>query len=84
MSSTLASPRTSFLALFRPRVEIYQEISEGRQFDVPYFSVLVFGWLIALLGLLLNSPAVIIGAMLIAPLKRPRVISAHPRRRTWG
>ena len=33
--------------------------------------MLVFGCLIALLGLLLNSPAVIIGAMLISPLMGP-------------
>ena len=71
MGSTAAMPRTNFQALFRPSAEIREEVSEGRQFDALYFSMLVFGCLIALLGLLLNSPAVIIGAMLISPLMGP-------------
>jgi uncharacterized membrane protein len=54
--------------LFRPAVQIYQDAHEGRQFDVAYFVMLVLAGLIALLGLLLNSPAVIIAAMLISPL----------------
>lgn len=58
-------------ALFRPRAEIYEDAYEGRQFDAIYFAMLVLGCLIALLGLLLNSPAVIIGAMLISPLMGP-------------
>ena len=36
-----------------------------------YFAMLVLSSLIALLGLLLNSPAVVIGAMLISPLMGP-------------
>ncbi len=66
-----AALRANFQALFRPSAEIYKDVSEGRQFDALYFSMLVFGCLIALLGLLLNSPAVIIGAMLISPLMGP-------------
>jgi uncharacterized hydrophobic protein (TIGR00271 family) len=58
-------------ALFRSRAEIYDDAAEGRQFDAIYFAMLVLGCLIALLGLLLNSPAVIIGAMLISPLMGP-------------
>ena len=71
MGSTVAIPRSHLQALFRPSAEILEEVSEGRQFDALYFSMLVFGCLIALLGLLLNSPAVIIGAMLISPLMGP-------------
>jgi len=71
MGPTAAMPRSNFQALFRPSTDIYEEVSEGRQFDALYFSMLVFGCLIALLGLLLNSPAVIIGAMLISPLMGP-------------
>jgi uncharacterized hydrophobic protein (TIGR00271 family) len=63
--------RVNVRGLFRPGSEIYEEVAEGRQFDALYFSMLVFGCLIALLGLLLNSPAVIIGAMLISPLMGP-------------
>jgi uncharacterized hydrophobic protein (TIGR00271 family) len=57
--------------LFRSRTEIYEDAYQGRQFDAIYFAMLVFACLIALLGLLLNSPAVIIGAMLISPLMGP-------------
>ncbi len=66
-----AGLRDSFRRLFRPGTAIYDDVLEGRQFDPLYFSMLVFGCLIALLGLLLNSPAVIIGAMLISPLMGP-------------
>ncbi len=64
--------RTSRLReLFRPAADLHQEADESRQFDVVYFAMLVLSSLIALLGLLLNSPAVIIGAMLISPLMGP-------------
>jgi uncharacterized hydrophobic protein (TIGR00271 family) len=64
--------RTSRLReLFRPATDLHQEADEGRRFDVVYFAMLVLSSLIALLGLLLNSPAVIIGAMLISPLMGP-------------
>jgi uncharacterized hydrophobic protein (TIGR00271 family) len=46
-------------------------LAAGRQFDALYFLMLVMACLIALLGLLTNSPAVIIGAMLISPLMGP-------------
>lgn len=61
--------------LFRSRSEIYGDAYEGRQFDAFYFVMLVLACLIALLGLLLNSPAVIIGAVLISPLMGP-ILSA--------
>ena len=56
---------------FRPHREIHDDLSESRQFDPLYLLMLVLSCLIALLGLLLNSPAVIIGAMLISPLMGP-------------
>lgn len=56
---------------FKPVEEIYEDIAEGRQFHAVYLMMLVLSALIALLGLLLNSPAVIIGAMLISPLIGP-------------
>lgn len=58
-------------SLFKPLPEVQQEISETRQFNLVYALMLVMGCLIALLGLLVNSPAVIIGAMLISPLMGP-------------
>ena len=67
LRNTLESTRD----LFRLREEIYQDAFEGRQFNLLYFAMLVLACLIALSGLLLNSPAVIIGAMLISPLMGP-------------
>jgi uncharacterized hydrophobic protein (TIGR00271 family) len=63
-----ANPRSSS---FRGLADIYQDIYENRQFNLNYFLMLVMACLIALLGLLENSPAVIIGAMLISPLMGP-------------
>lgn len=57
--------------LFKSRDLIYQDAVEGRRFDAAYFAMLILSCLIALMGLLLNSPAVIIGAMLISPLMGP-------------
>ncbi len=59
------------LQMFRSPDVVYQEAYEGRQFDAVYFAMMIFACLIALMGLLLNSPAVIIGAMLISPLMGP-------------
>ena len=58
-------------SFFRPLDNIYQDSDEGRQFNAMYFAMLIFACLISLFGLLLNSPAVIIGAMLISPLMGP-------------
>jgi uncharacterized hydrophobic protein (TIGR00271 family) len=57
--------------LLKERSAIYQETVEGRQFDTFYFFMMICSCLLALLGLLMNSPAVIIGAMLISPLMGP-------------
>jgi len=56
---------------FKPLEDIYNDLYENRQFDAVYALMLVLSCLIALLGLLVNSPAVIIGAMLISPLMGP-------------
>ena len=66
--STAPAPATQ---LFKSPGLVYQEAYEGRQFDAVYFAMMIFACLIALMGLLLNSPAVIIGAMLISPLMGP-------------
>ena len=51
---------------------IYLQICEGAQLaDATYWLQLVFSAGIATLGLVLDSPAVIIGAMLISPLMNP-------------
>ncbi|MDP9162087.1 MAG: TIGR00341 family protein [Acidobacteriota bacterium] len=64
-------PTSRLRRLFRPPAEIYRDAAQGKQFDAVYFVMLILACLIALLGLLLNSPAVIIGAMLISPLMGP-------------
>jgi uncharacterized hydrophobic protein (TIGR00271 family) len=69
----MAAPTNSFEyhRFFRPHPEVYRDAYEGRQFDLIYLAMLVMASLIALLGLLENSAAVIIGAMLISPLMGP-------------
>jgi uncharacterized hydrophobic protein (TIGR00271 family) len=51
--------------------EVQQELRRGAQPGVNFFVLTVLSCLIAALGLLLNSPAVVIGAMLVAPLMSP-------------
>ncbi len=51
--------------------DVREEISRGAQPGVNYFVLIVLSCIIATLGLLLNSGAVVIGAMLVAPLMSP-------------
>jgi uncharacterized hydrophobic protein (TIGR00271 family) len=53
------------------RIEIYRELSQGARPGINYFILIVLSCIIAALGLLLDSPAVVIGAMLVAPLMSP-------------
>jgi uncharacterized hydrophobic protein (TIGR00271 family) len=54
------------------KAEVYLEISQAATLrDASYWLQVVFAAGIATLGLILNSPAVIIGAMLISPLIGP-------------
>ena len=57
------------------RLTIYQSMLESSHMDIEYSSLLLLAGLIALFGLLENSAAVIIGAMLISPLMNP-ILSA--------
>ncbi len=52
----------------REQKEVYRAIREGAEPKVDFFVMIALSAAIAALGLLLNSPAVIIGAMLVAPL----------------
>jgi uncharacterized hydrophobic protein (TIGR00271 family) len=52
----------------REQKEVYRAIREGAEPKVDFFMMITLSAAIAALGLLLNSPAVIIGAMLVAPL----------------
>ena len=52
--------------------DVYRQVAATAHInDVPYWLQLFFSSVIATLGLVLNSPAVIIGAMLISPLMGP-------------
>jgi APA family basic amino acid/polyamine antiporter len=53
------------------RSAVYREIREGSRADIDYFVMTTLAATIATLGLLLNSAAVIIGGMLVAPLMSP-------------
>jgi uncharacterized hydrophobic protein (TIGR00271 family) len=53
------------------RANLYRSILEASTLDPEYLTMLMVAGLIALLGLLQNSVAVIIGAMLISPLMNP-------------
>lgn len=50
------------------QVEVRLNVAEGARWRVDFFTMLGLAAVLATLGLLLNSPAVIIGAMLVAPL----------------
>jgi uncharacterized hydrophobic protein (TIGR00271 family) len=53
------------------RVSVYSRVSEASGPTLMYWLELLFSAGIATLGLVLNSPAVVIGAMLISPLMGP-------------
>lgn len=66
----LAWQTTHFLPklTFEERVEVYKQIRRGARPKIDFFMMIGLAAGIAALGLLVNSPAVIIGAMLVAPL----------------
>ena len=53
------------------RIEVNKQMRSGAQPDVDFFVMMALAALIATLGLLQNSAALIIGAMLVAPLFTP-------------
>ena len=74
------SPRTLLIHLFRRivkpvtrerRAEVTIQLRDSSHPDFDFFLLVVLSSIIATSGLLTNSPAVIIGAMLVAPLMSP-------------
>jgi len=74
------SPRAVLMYLFRRvvkpisrerRAEVQVQLRDSSHPDFDFFLLVVLSSVIATLGLLTNSPAVIIGAMLVAPLMSP-------------
>lgn len=55
------------------RAAIYQQVRQSAYPGIDFFIMIGLSAVIAVLGLLQNSPAVIIGAMLVAPLMSPIV-----------
>ncbi|GAB4536475.1 MAG: hypothetical protein Kow0063_22040 [Anaerolineae bacterium] len=53
------------------QIEVYRTMRRGARLDVDFFVLIILSSVIATLGLLQNSAAVIIGAMLVAPLMTP-------------
>jgi uncharacterized hydrophobic protein (TIGR00271 family) len=53
------------------QLELRRDSYRGARPGINYFVLIVLSCIIAALGLLLNSPAVVIGAMLVAPLMSP-------------
>ncbi len=58
------------------QADLYQHLRAAARPNINYFVLITLSAVIATLGLLLNSPAVIIGAMLVAPLMSPIVAAA--------
>lgn len=58
------------------QVVLYRNSKSAARPAINYFVLITLSAMIATLGLLLNSPAVIIGAMLVAPLMGPLVAAA--------
>lgn len=55
------------------RTEVYVRLRRSARPDIDFFVLIGLSTLIASLGLLLSSPAVVIGAMLVAPLMSPMI-----------
>ena len=55
------------------RTEVYTRIRRSARPDADFFVLIALSAMIAGLGLIINSPAVVIGAMLVAPLMSPMI-----------
>lgn len=58
------------------REELYNEINKGAQLDGTFLLLVFLSTIVAAIGLLEDNPAVIIGAMVIAPLLGPNLAFA--------
>jgi uncharacterized hydrophobic protein (TIGR00271 family) len=61
----------------RERTAVYSGMRHSARADIDFYVLMFLASLIATMGLLLNSSAVIIGAMLVAPLMSPILAIAH-------
>lgn len=58
------------------REELYNDISDGVNLSTVYLAMVIFSTIVAALGMLRDSAAIVIGAMVIAPLLGPNVALA--------
>ena len=57
----------------KERTALYSGLDEGAVCNFDFLLMMCLSTAIAALGLLINSPAVIIGAMVVAPLMTPLI-----------
>ena len=55
------------------RVSLFEQLKDGSRWNFDFVALLCLSTAIASLGLMLNSAAVVIGAMLVAPLMTPMI-----------
>jgi len=55
------------------RIDLFQRLQSGSRTNVDFLALIALSTSIASLGLLQDSPAVVIGAMLVAPLMMPMI-----------
>jgi len=55
------------------REELYNDVTEGTQLTMVYITTVIFSSVVAAVGLMQDNVAIIIGAMVIAPLLGPNV-----------
>ncbi|MCS3924613.1 TIGR00341 family protein [Methanosalsum natronophilum] len=55
------------------REELYEEISKNTSWRIDYFVLIILSSIVAVIGVLEDSTAIIIGAMVIAPLLGPNI-----------
>lgn len=58
------------------KIDFYKNLTTGARPSIDYYMMVLLSSIIATLGLILNSGAVIIGAMLVAPLMTPIISSS--------
>ncbi|MGB1257174.1 MAG: TIGR00341 family protein, partial [Thiolinea sp.] len=55
------------------REALYQEVAKGARLDMNYIALLMLSTVVAAIGMIENNVAVVIGAMVIAPLLTPNL-----------
>ena len=59
------------------RLDLVHQLEQNAQVNIDFIMMMVFSTSLASLGLLADSTAVVIGAMLVAPLMGPLIAAGH-------